>query len=138
MKRILYVILYVCIIFSWGCSQQFLVNKPKPCRVVTGVRIEIQDDEESAEILYLEHRKISKALNYLRKLNAWDRLSISPEEIHDHRYTITVHYSDGTDKQYQQIGYACYREDKGPWLIISPDLGIRLALLTASVPSDTI
>lgn len=133
MKKILFLFLSIFCICTTGCRAYNPSPGPSDCRVVT--EIEIQTNQ-AAPCNYRDPRKISKTLHYLRRLDPWDRPDRDPEACPGDRYRITLRFSDGGIKTYDQIACDYLREDNGPWREVSPKYALRLSLLLAAVPSD--
>lgn len=136
MKKILFLMLSIfCILFA-GCADRPRPPEPPECRVVTEITIQVENVPQPGLCRYSNPRKMTKALNYLRRLDPWDLPDTDPETVPGARYHITLYFSDGSTKVYDQIAYDYLRESDGPWREIDPEYALRLPLLLAAVPSD--
>lgn len=136
MKKNLFLLLSIfCISFA-GCAGRLSLPEPAECRVVTEITIQAESTPEPGLCRYSDPQKMTKALNYLRRLDPWDRPCLDLETVPGTRYHITLHFSDGSVKTYDQIAYDYLRVSGGPWLEIDPEHALRLSLLLAAVPSD--
>ena len=133
MKRLSILAISLLWTLAAGCAQ---VSDPP--RVVTGVLIQVENTAEPGEILYTDPKKMTMALNYLRCLSLWDPPAENPEALPGPRYWITLRFSDGGFRTYEQIGTACIRSENGSWMVLPPERALRLPLLLAIVPTDSI
>lgn len=138
MKRVLILLAFVFCLPLWGCSGRSDATEPSKCRIVTEITIQVNHGSEPTLSRYSDSSKISKALNYLRRLDVWDPPDQDPAAAPGDRYRIAVYFSDGSAAYYDQIGLEYFREAAGPWKKIDPEHALRLPLLLAAVPSDTI
>lgn len=136
MKKLLILLLSIFCLSAAGCTGRLSPPEPPKCRVVTEVVIQVENTPEPGLCRYSDPQKMTKALNCLRRLDPWDLPDTDPETVSGSRYHITLHFSDGSAKVYDQIAYDYLRESGGPWLEINPEHALRLPLLLAAVPSD--
>lgn len=138
MKRTLLLLISIFSMISGGCTGRHSPAPPPECRVVTEVEIRVENTPEAGLCRYTDPRKMTKALNCLRRLDPWNLPESDPETAPGARYRVTLRFSDGSEKAYEQIGLDFFREPSGRWLEIAPEEALRLPLLLAAVPSDTI
>lgn len=138
MKRILILLALMFTVPFSGCSSRPRPPEPPKCRVVTQIQIWVENAAETGLCRYSDPHKLTKALNYLRSLDPWTAPDANPETVPGPRYRITLFFSDGSTKVYEQIAYAYLREAGSPWQEISSERALGLPLLLAAVASDTI
>lgn len=132
MKNWLMTILSMSLFLTGGLRPQGAT----PCSVVTEVRIQARAEEDTVERVYITQHKMNKVLNYLRHLDPWDPAELDVDTQAGTKYGITLTLSDGTVRTYDQTEYRYLRSEDGIWREITPELGIRLPLLIAAIPSD--
>lgn len=125
--------LIVSVSFLFGCGAP-AASEPSFCRVVTEIDIVYKN---SVQRRYSDPTKLVKTLNYFRNLELWDHLPHDPFQSGDSLYHVTLHFSDGSVKTYDQVSSHYLRINGGPWFEIPSEHGIRLALLLAAIPGDT-
>lgn len=138
MKRLFMILLSIYCVLTTGCSSLSGTATPPKVRVVSEITIQAENVPEPVLRRYTDPQKMAKALNCLRRLDPWDRPDTDPETVPGARYRIVLTFSDGSTKRYDQVGSAYLREDGGPWQVISADHGLRIPLLLAAIPSDSI
>ena len=138
MRKYLRVIILLFCFVSTGCSRHQKPPEPPKCRVVTEIVIRADNVPVPGQNRYTDPQKMIKALNCLRRLDPWELPDSNPEEETGPRYRITLAFSDGSSKTYDLIGHIYFRENGGPWFVISAVHGLRIPLLLAAVPSDAI
>ncbi|MBR2889097.1 MAG: hypothetical protein IKC09_02325 [Oscillospiraceae bacterium] len=109
-------------------------NPARPMRVVTQVSIQTPD---AWVIRYHRQEKMGKVLNYLRHTDPWDPPARNPGSS-EPVVRITVSLSDGSQVHYAQWGTEYLRKGQGPWMKIHPERGLRLWLILAAVPGDSV
>lgn len=138
MKRLFMILLSICCVLTTGCCGPSKPAEPPKCRVVTEITIKVENAPEPGQCRYTDSHKMTKALNCLRRLDLWDCPDTDPESSPGARYRIMLTFSDGSTKYYDQVGHTYLRENGGPWQVISADHGLRIPLLLAAIPSDSI
>ena len=78
--------------------------------------------------------KVQKYLYYLRSLKTWGPAEL--DALHGDEIRITLQYSDGSSRQYRQLGNQCLSIGSGGWKKIRSDNGDKLKLLLEAVPPD--
>lgn len=119
----------VCLLF--GCKSQ-----APTVRVVTGIHVTAESDGKTIKRTYTQDAKMSHVLNYLRLLDPYITVPLSPDTFRTDTYQITVSYSDGEQTQYKQIYHDYFQTDSGLWKRIDPELGARLQKIVASLEDD--
>ena len=126
------------ILFSFllcGCSS---INKETPGHpnLVTHITADYQKGALVLHREYSNSEKVRSVLNYLRLLNTYGPPEEQPEGSKVSRIRITIHFSDGEDKLYEQWADQYLRINDGPWALIDPQQGQELYLLLTMTESD--
>ena len=83
---------------------------------------------------FTDDEKIRPILDYFRTLSPYGTAQSLPQ---DGLYAqVTIYYSDGSQKVYEQQGDAFLRKNGGVWQNIDPEKGQELGLLLALSESD--
>lgn len=138
MKKYILWLLSFTVFLLAGCERLLVAPRAPKVQLVSHVEISINNGTERHQVLYKDPQKITKVLNYLRRMESWDLSDREPLPEELPRYRIDLHLSDGTRKTYEQIRYDSFKEDQMPWKKISREYALRLPLILAIVPSDTI
>ncbi len=131
MKRIIWTIL-LCAVLS-GCVGREISTQNQP-RVVTHITAEYNSGTIRLQRNYTNSDKMRSVLNYFRMLSPYGTAQQLPLE--GNRVQITVHFSDGSSKLYEQFADTYLRQDGGTWQYIDPQAGQQLPLLLGLMESD--
>jgi len=132
MRKFLTVITVLLSIALGGCQKQ---AAPQSIRVVTGITV------TSIEGGKLQHRELRKSqdmkriLNYLRRLDPYNKTGIAADTFRTDAYEIIVSYSDGKYAKYRQIYDQYLQLPDGTWRRIDPKLGSKLPEILDSLSS---
>ena len=108
-----------------------------PCRVVTEITIEWNDENTTHSCRYTQQQKMNHVMNYLHSLNPIPGGGDpSQESTNATQYRIRILRSDGTVGSYTQHGITNFHKENEPWEYIDPEDAIRLPLILAAIPSD--
>ena len=127
MKRLAIILIFV--ILLGGCAR-----KESAYRVVTGVEVEYQQQENTIRRIYHKPGSMQSILTYLRILQPYG--PVNPEENSDSNCRITLHYSNGPDSVYIQQGQYL-QKDGGDWETVDSTRASLLYPLLLLLPSDT-
>lgn len=108
-----------------------------PCRVVTEITVQWDENGIPEIRRYSNPEDMDRVLHYLRHLKpvpTWD----APEETSSSIYEIQLFLSDGSTVGYTQMGLTHLQKDGETWQTFSADRGIRLRLILAAVPGESI
>ena len=117
----------------YGCKAP---SKKPTVRVVTGITVNALGENENLTRTYTQDANMSHVLNYLRMLDPYIPVTLSPETFCSNSYQITVSYSDGNQTQYNQIYHDYFQTNNGPWKRIDPEVGARLQVLLNTLSND--
>ena len=120
-----------------GCCRIFWQKDPAPYRVVTQVRIVYQHEKLQSQRDFYEEENIRHILDYLRYVDPYGIPREDPEQAEGRIYYITVIYSDGSERIYEQRADQYMRIDGGEWKRIDPQRALYLSGLFSMMPSDT-
>ena len=133
MRKMLFIILTVAALSVTGCSARPERPQKPLCRVVTEITVLENSVAGSRLFHYSDPKALTKMLTYIRHLDPWDPVPGGTDPVGDVAYTITVHLSDGTRKNYEQIGLTQFRAPGDVWRQIPQEHGIRLPLLVEAI-----
>ncbi len=126
----------LCLLLT-GCTRidQSAAGSPK---VVTGISVSFQGERLHLERQYSDSEKMRDLLNYLRCLEIYGPVEPETEIPQPNRGTITIRFSDGSTKHYEQQGDQYLRQDNGSWHYVNPEQARELPLLLTLLESDEI
>lgn len=134
-KKLLIGILPLFLILT-GCCRILRHNDRAPYRVVTQVHIVYRNDAlESSRDLYQEDA-IRHILDYLRYIDPYGIPKEDPELVEGRNFNITLIYSNGAKRLYEQRADQYLRIDGGDWQRIDPNKALYLSGLLAMMASD--
>lgn len=135
-KKILACVLlcFFFVIFP-GCSRKSGLETPL-CRVVTQVEITGREKDVQFYRKYTDEEKTKWLLLYLNAVDPDIRPAAPPTEPLRSHYQITLTFSDGKHKTFQQAAHRFFRDENRPWQSISPDQASGLYALLRTLPSD--
>lgn len=132
MKKIINFIMLICFcIIMCGCGADV-----PDIRIVTGITVTEYRNGQSVEHTFTQDQKTSFILNYLRILDPYISVPLSPDTFRTDTYRITVTYSDGNSTHYNQIHHNYFQTENGNWKRIDPDIGARLQGILQSLDND--
>ena len=133
MRKLLFIILTIICLSASGCSSGHKLPQQPICKVVTEITILENSGKGSRLFHYNDPKAMSKILNYIRHLELWDPAASDADPAGDFGYTITLHLSDGTQKDYAQSGLTRFCAPGDVWRQIPTEHGIRLPLLVEAI-----
>ena len=134
MKKTAALILLLALVLC-GCSNINEETTGQP-RLVTGISAVYQKGAVRLQRQYSNNEKVRTVLNYLRLLKTYGPPETEPNSQDGSQIQITVTFSDGSQKVYDQWADQYLRSDNGPWELINPDKGQELYLLLGMMESD--
>ena len=134
MRRSFAVIVLLSLLLT-GCSN---INEETPGQpnLVTGITAVCRKGAMELTRNYSNQEKVRSVLNYLRLLKTYGPPETDPNTAEGQRIQITVTFSDGSQKIYDQWDDQYLRSDGGPWQVISSEQGQELYLLLGMMESD--
>ncbi len=130
MKRIVFILIFA--ILLGGCA---LSRRESVYRVVTGVEVEYQQQDNTIRRTYQKPGSMQSILTYLRILKPYG--PVNPEGNYDSACKITLHYSQGPDSVYIQQGQQYLQKDGGDWESVDSARASLLYPLLLLLPSDS-
>ena len=95
-----------------GCSP---VEYTPRNRVVTEIEVTVSHDDRVQTRTYHNDIQLRLLLNYLRTLDTYAPVPISPDTFRADAYRIILRRSDGSQSVYHQIADGYLQKDGGPW-----------------------
>ena len=135
-QKLFALIMIFCFLMSTGCTSDHS-NSTGEYRVVTQIDIVYHKTPIVSEGSYTDPEKMQKILYYLRKISPYGTPSDDPEQAVGSDFYITLHYSDDTQKTYQQRDDRFMRVNNGPWKRIDPKRAVMLSRILGTLDSDT-
>ena len=131
-------ILLICLILLplGGCSRHSTGDSPTALRVVTEIDITFVDGPIHCRRHYHNDDKMSQVLTYLRQIAPYGTPQEDPDLTAGSLFQISLTYSDGSKKVYEQKADRYLRLDGGPWENIDPSKAEALGQLLGTLPSD--
>ena len=132
MKKIIVLVL-LCGVLLGGCYP-IDAEIPGHPRVVTGITAAYESGAVTLRRSYTDSEKMQAVLTWLRCLKPYGSAEAVTEA--DSSATVTLHYSDSTEKVYELLAGQYLRVNGGAWQNLNPDQGQELPLLLGMLESD--
>ena len=133
MKKIM-MILLICMILC-GCTNQETPAQSQP-KVVIQITAQYSSGVIRLQRSYTDSEKMRSVLNYFRCLSPYG--SVEDPQSTESDIVVTVYFSDGSNKTYEQRDNTYLRQNDGSWQYIDPEKGQELALILGLMESDKI
>lgn len=127
-------IFFLMVPLLMGCTREPEV--PTAYRVVSQIHIRYQNNSIYQFWHFNSDEKMEAVLTYLRILDPYGTPEVDPETVTGCDFLITLVYSDGSNKIYQQRSDRFLRIGDGPWRRIDPDTALQLSQLLGVLTSD--
>lgn len=135
-KTIFTLLLCLLLLPLGGCSRHSTGDSPAPLRIVTEIDINFVDGPLHCRRHYNQDAKMSQVLAYLRQIDPYGKPEEDPALADGSLFQISLTYSDGSKKVYEQKADRYLRLDDGPWETIDPSKAEALGQLLGTLPSD--
>ncbi len=135
-KRLFAVLLCFFMLPLGGCSRHSTGDSPSALRVVTEIDIAYKNGPLHCRRHYHKDEKMAQILSYLRQISPYGRPQEDPELTDGSLFQISLTYSDGSKKIYEQKADSYLRVNGGPWENIDPQKAETLSQLLGTLPSD--
>ena len=110
-------------------------NPPGDYRYVTKAEVVFCHEDQTQIRIYQSQGKLTSLLNYLRLTRSIPgREIVEPES--QHRYRISLWFSDGSSSVYRLYGYSLLSGNDGPWQAVLPVHAQLIYPLFYYLPSD--
>lgn len=119
-----------------GCCRIFEHKDRAPYRVITQVRIVYRNENLETQRDFYEEENIRHILDYLRYVDPYGIPKEDPELVRGRIYYITLIYSDGSERFYEQRDDQYLRVGGGQWKRIDPQRALYLSGLFSMMPSE--
>ena len=129
----IWILSVICFFCLSGCGRK----STSAYRAVTAVDISFRYEDMLLQRHYTQNDKMESVLLYLRLLKPLQKVAVPDDDMQD-VYNITVRFSDGTARHYQQKAhrFVCRRENV--WERIDPAQAAQLYALMRHYPSDAV
>lgn len=134
-KKICVCILPLLVILT-GCCRILWQKDPAPYRIVTQVRVVYQNESMEIQRDFYREESIRHILDYLRYIDPYGVPREDPELAQGRNFYITLIYSDGSERIYEQRADQYLRINGGKWKRIDPQKALYLSGLLAMMNSD--
>ncbi len=134
-KKICICILPLLVLLT-GCCNILWQNNSPPYRIVTQVRIVYKNESIETGRDFYQEENIRQILDYLRYIDPYGIPREDPEQSEGRIFYITLIYSDGSQRVYEQRADQYLRIDGGDWKRIDPQKALYLSGLLAMMAGD--
>jgi len=135
-KKICFCSLPLVLLSLSGCCRVLLQKDLRPYRIITQVSVVYENGALSAQRDFYREESIRHILDYLRYVDPYGIPREDPELATGRCYSITLIYSDGSQRLYEQRADQYMRIDGGDWMRIEPQKALYLSGLFSMMPSD--
>lgn len=134
MARRIWVIFLGSVLLCAGCSMRRSEDVGWP--VVSRITVTCDQGGSMTQQVYTSQHKMRQILNQLRTLGQQFTPPIDPEALSARTYSISVSFTDGTQRLYQTKSDRYIRIDQHPWQQADPKRIEDLNQLLQSLPGD--
>ena len=113
------------------------LRKKSALRIVEQIQVQWEEDGTGIRRVYEDPEKMTLILNRIRTLGQRFSTDTDPEMLDATIITMTLFYSDQTQRQYQIKPDRYVRVEQAPWQQANPKQVTALQLILQSLPSDT-
>lgn len=113
------------------------LRKKSALRIVEQIHVQWEEDGTGIRRVYEDPEKMTLILNRIRTLGQRFSTDTDPEMLDATIITMTLFYSDQTQRQYQIKPDRYVRVEQAPWQQANPKQVTALQLILQSLPSDT-
>ncbi len=119
-----------------GCCRILWEKDPGPYRIITQVNVAYQNGTLTTQRDFYREESIRHILDYLRYIDPYGIPQEDPEQAQGRIYYITLIYSDGSRRIYEQRADQYLRVEGGVWKRIDPQKALYLSGLFSMMPGD--
>lgn len=124
------------LVFLTGCCRILWQKDTAPYRIVTQVHIVYQNESMETSQDFFQEESIRHILDYLRYIDPYGIPKEDPEQVQSRIFQITLIYSDGSRRIYEQRDDQYLRINGGDWKRIDPQKALYLSGLLAMMVND--
>lgn len=128
--------IFLLLLFLSGCCPILREHDRAPYRIITQVQIDYKNGILETQQQFFQEDNIRQILGYLRYIDPYGTPKEDPEQADGRHFDITLVYSDGSQRLYQQRSDKYMRMDGGPWKQIDPQKALILSGLLGMMSSD--
>ncbi|MBE6933961.1 MAG: hypothetical protein E7462_02765 [Ruminococcaceae bacterium] len=119
-----------------GCCRIHTAPNERPYRIVRCVQLFYAEDAVQSQRQYFHPEKLQQITDYLRFIRPYGTPSENPDTVQGRFFRITLCYSDGSCRIYEQKAERFMRIDGGAWKRIDPKLAQQLYFLWKNLSED--
>ena len=134
MAKRIYVLCLAVLLLCAGCRQRS--QKVESWTVVSEITVTCEQGGSVTRQIYTTQWKMREILNCIRSLGQKFTPTIDPDTLSARTYSITLTYTDGTQRIYQTKSDRYIRTCRDPWQQADPEKISELHLLLQSLPGD--
>lgn len=134
-KKICICILPLAMLLS-GCCGILGQKNSAPYRIVHCVRIVYRHESLESSREFYREENIRQILDYLRYIDPYGIPREDPETVFGRIFLITLIYTDGSERVYEQRADQYLRVDSGQWKRIDPQKALYLSGLLSMMTGD--
>lgn len=123
-------------VFLTGCCRILWQKDPVPYRIVSQVHIVYKNESMEVGRDFYREENIRQILDYLRYMDPYGIPREDPETAASRVFFITLIYTDGSQRVYEQRADQYLRINDGDWKRIDPQKALYLSGLLAMMASD--
>lgn len=128
--------MFFLLLFLAGCCPILREKDRAPYRIITQVLVDYKNGALQTQQQFFQEDNIRQILGYLRYIDPYGTPKEDPEQADGRHFDITLVYSDGSQRLYQQRADRYIRIDGGPWKQIDPQKALILSGMLGMMPSD--
>ncbi len=129
-KFLLFLLLSV---FLFGCH---IKSTTSAVKAVTEIDVQYRSDSTAFSRKYSTEVKMRPILNYLRWISPYGVPQENPDALAGDTYTITIHFSDNSEKVYLQKANRYLQVDGQAWKLIDAENARTLSRIINEMESD--
>ena len=130
--------MFLLLLFLCGCCPILREKDHAPYRIITQVNVAYQNGTLTTQRDFYREESIRHILDYLRYVDPYGIPQEDPEQAQGRIYYITLIYSDGSQRIYEQRADQYLRIDGGDWKRIDPQKALYLSGLFSMMPGDPV
>lgn len=131
-------IFFLCLLLTvscCGCFDQTTSQSQPASHLVNEITIWRESDHVTHH--YSDQASMGKILNYIRRLNPYGKAPQNFHQLSGVSYQITIHFSDGTQRVYEQKAQRFFYDADCRWKQIDPEAAAELPMLFDTLHSTT-
>lgn len=130
-------ILFLCLfltVICCGCQGQAASQAQPASHLVSEITIRRESDRVTHH--YSDQVSMGKILSYIRRLNPYGKAPQNFHQLSGESYQITIHFSDGNQRVYEQKDHRFFYDADCRWKQIDPEAAAELSVLFDTLRTD--